>query len=149
MTLPRYEHCPNCGKSDDALSVIFRCGAGHLFCEVCSAAQWTKTLKIRFDACPTCGQHTHERVGWVQIDRELEDKRKSPPYRASMITETAAKRLQSRASLYRREAARARERSRVILFRALAAHLEREAAEVERIMRHQPSETGATRPPAE
>jgi hypothetical protein len=69
MTLPRYDHRPNCGGSDDALRVIFPCDAGYLFCEVRCAAQQTKVLKIRLDVCPVCGQDADERADWTQIDR--------------------------------------------------------------------------------
>jgi hypothetical protein len=79
MTLPRYDHCPNCGESSNALRVIFRCDAEHLFCEMCCAAQLTEVLKIRLDVCPTCGQHAYERAGWTQIDRGAKAENPRPP----------------------------------------------------------------------
>jgi hypothetical protein len=45
----------------------------------------------------------------------------------------STRRLRSRAAYYRREAARARTRPRLVFYRALATHLEREAIELERI----------------
>jgi hypothetical protein len=43
--------------------------------------------------------------------------------------------LRSRAAYYRQEAALARQRARLVVCRALASHLEREAAELERVIK--------------
>jgi hypothetical protein len=52
-----------------------------------------------------------------------------------MMTEHDLDRLRTRAAHYRREAARAKTRDRLIYCRALAAHLAREATELERVIR--------------
>jgi hypothetical protein len=52
-----------------------------------------------------------------------------------MITQQDIDRLRTRAAHYRREAARAKSRDRLIYCRALAAHLAREASELERVVR--------------
>jgi hypothetical protein len=50
-------------------------------------------------------------------------------------------RLRSRAAHYHREAARSRQRARLVYCRVLAAHLEREATELERLIKREPSST--------
>jgi hypothetical protein len=57
-----------------------------------------------------------------------------------MTTRCEIERLRSRAAYYRREAARAQGRARLIYCRALASHLEREAAELECVVRASPSQ---------
>jgi hypothetical protein len=63
----------------------------------------------------------------------------------------AIARLRSRAAYYRREAARAHNRPRLVLYRALATHLEREAIELERIKKRDepapPAIAGTQLPP--
>lgn len=54
---------------------------------------------------------------------------------ARMIARHDIDRLRTRAAHYRREAARAQTRNRLIYCRALASHLEREALELERVVR--------------
>jgi hypothetical protein len=64
------------------------------------------------------------------------------PYRALMSTK-GTEHLRARAAHYRHEAARTQERHRLILYRALAAHLEQEVAELERALKsNQPAPPG-------
>lgn len=53
----------------------------------------------------------------------------------NMITDHDIVRLRARATYFRREAAHARSRNSLIYCRALAAHLDREASELERDIR--------------
>jgi hypothetical protein len=53
-------------------------------------------------------------------------------------------RLRLRAAYYHREAARSRQRARLIYCRALASHLEREAVELERLIKSEASSAPVT-----
>lgn len=65
-----------------------------------------------------------------------------------MRKEPDTEHLRSRAAYYRREAARAEQRSRFLFCRALATHLEREAVELERITKSdEPAPSGPARGP--
>ena len=63
----RLEQCPNCG-SRRPLRNLYRCGAGHLFCEDCAVAVLRGTMKLLTTTCPDCRKEAIDTVGFIAED---------------------------------------------------------------------------------